>query len=220
MTNRLAVLGDIHANGPALDACLADIRALGLSAGVCTGDVVMRGTRPEHCVQRLRELGWACVMGNTDRKVAFADGEPSKPKKYEKIGNRWWTRTKLGAESVSFLKSLPMVLTVGLAGRRVTVLHGMPGDPTVAMDVDTPDDELLALADDLETDCVISGHTHRPFQRTVQGKLFLNPGSVGESRNGDRRPSWAWLEASGGELIAHLERTEARLTAVRPQAKR
>jgi putative phosphoesterase len=216
MTDRLAVLGDIHANGPALDACLEDIREHGLTAGVCTGDVVMRGDDPEHCVTAVRALGWACVMGNTDRKVAFADDPPGKKKKLNRVGNRWWTRARLGKESLRFLKSLPLIHTVTLGGRKIVVLHGMPDDPTVAMDVDTPDADLLQLARELDADCVISGHTHRPFQRRVNGRLFLNPGSVGETRNGDRRPAWAWLEVTADGLEAHLERIDAPLAVVRP----
>ncbi|MDH3226482.1 MAG: metallophosphatase family protein [Thermoleophilia bacterium] len=215
MTNRLAVLGDIHANGPALDACLEDIREHGLTAGVCTGDLVMRGSAPEHCVQTLRGLGWLCVMGNTDRKVAFAEGEPGK-KKLGNVGNRWWTRAHLGTESIRFLKSLPLVQKVVLGGQKVAVLHGTPHDPTVAMNLDASDKDLLRLAQDLDADCVISGHTHRPFQRRVRGHLFLNPGSVGETRNGDRRPSWAWLEADANGLTAHLERSDRDLASVRP----
>jgi putative phosphoesterase len=217
MTNRLAALGDIHSNAAALDACLEDVRELGLATGVCTGDVVMRGTHPEHCVKAIRKLGWACVMGNTDRKVAFADEPPDKKKKLDNVGNRWWTRAQLGKQSLQFLKSLPLVQIVTLGGRRVAVLHGMPDDPTLAMDLDTSEKDLLELARELEVDCVISGHTHRPFERRVDGYLFVNPGSVGETRNGDQRPAWAWIESTKKKgLIAHLERSDEPLARVRP----
>jgi len=216
MSNRLAIIGDIHANGPALDACLEDIRKLGFPTGVCTGDVVMRGTRPEHCVKTIRKLGWACVMGNTDRKVAFADGEPDKQAKLDRVGNRWWTRAHLGKESVEFLKGLPLVHTLQIGGKTVAVLHGMPDDPTEAMDLDTSEKDLLRLAEMLDADCVISGHTHRQFERKVDGHLFVNPGSVGETRNGDRRPSWAWIESTKKGLVAHLERNDGPLARIRP----
>jgi putative phosphoesterase len=216
MANRLAVLGDIHSNGPALEACLELIRDRGLTTGLCTGDIVMRGQSPEECVGLIRGLGWPCVMGNTDRKVAFADVEPEKKSKLDKVGNRWWTRANLSDASIHYLKSLPLVQRLSLGGHRIVLLHGMPDDPTVAIDVDTPGRELTALAKQLEADCVISGHTHRPFARTVKGRLFLNPGSVGESRDGDLRPAWAWLEADSDGLVAHLERVDRELAMLRP----
>jgi putative phosphoesterase len=132
------------------------------------------------------------------------------------VGNRWWTRANLSDASIHYLKSLPLVQRLSLGGHRIVLLHGMPDDPTVAIDVDTPGRELTALAKQLEADCVISGHTHRPFARTVKGRLFLNPGSVGESRDGDLRPAWAWLEADSDGLVAHLERVDRELAMLRP----
>ena len=220
MLNRIAVLGDIHSNALALEACLAAIDASGITTGVCTGDIVMRGPHPDRCVDALRSRGWSCVAGNTDQKVALADEPPNKKRKLEKVGTRWWTRARLTPTNLRFIKSLPMVQHLMLGGYRIAVLHGSPTDPTDAMDIASPDDDLLALAMDLEADCVVSGHTHVPFVRHVENRLFVNPGSVGETRNGDLRPSWAWIEATSDGLDARLERVGAPLAMVRDKNRK
>lgn len=220
MLNRIAVLGDIHSNGLALDACLAAIDARGITTGVCTGDIVMRGPRPDHCVTALRERGWPCVSGNTDQKVARADDLPNKKRKLEKVGTRWWTRARLTDRNLQFITSLPMVQRLTLGGYRVAVVHGSPDDPTDAMDAETPNEALISLAHDLDADCVVSGHTHRPFVRHVESRLFVNPGSVGETRNGDLRPCWAWIEATPSGLEGHLERVDKPLAMVRDKNRK
>ena len=97
---RLAVLGDVHANAAALRAVLADVAGAGIERGVLTGDLVMRGEEPEECVAEVRRLGWTCVLGNTDDKVA--DGRPRDPDhpKAGRPGSRAWTLNRLSDESL------------------------------------------------------------------------------------------------------------------------
>ena len=75
--DRLAVFGDIHANLAALDGVLEAVAAAGITRAIVTGDIVLRGLEPEKCVKRVRKTGWACVEGNTDRRVV---GKKVKPK--------------------------------------------------------------------------------------------------------------------------------------------
>lgn len=216
MPDRLALLGDIHANGPALRAVLAAIADAGLVTGLCTGDLVMRGADPEECVTAVRRLGWPCVMGNTDRKVATrARRDPSTPKA-QRVGSRPWSTNQLSAANLAFLEGLPMVVRIRHRGRTIVLMHGSPDDPRQAIDGDTSDRELRRVADALDRpDCIVSGHTHVPLVREAAGCLFVNPGAVGESRDGDLRPSWAWLEVRRSGLRVHLERVAAELATRR-----
>ena len=109
-----------------------------------------------------------------------------------------------------------MVWRLTLRGLRVVVVHGAPDDPRQAIDAHTPEREIARLIDELDRpDCIVSGHTHRPLVRDVRGCLLVNPGSVGEAVDGDRRPRWAWLEARRTGLRAHLERVPDDLATVR-----
>jgi putative phosphoesterase len=215
MAERLALMGDVHANLPALRAVLNAIAAVGLEQGLCTGDLVMRGDHPEECVSLVRELGWPCVMGNTDRKVANRRRRSKDDPKASRVGSRAWSTNQLSAASMRYLGALPLVRRASLRGLTVVLMHGAPDDPRGGVGEWTPEDELVHLARDLKADCIVSGHTHRPLIRQVDGCLFVNPGSVGEALEGDRRPSWAWLEASRRGLTATLERVPEKLATVR-----
>jgi putative phosphoesterase len=212
---RLAVLGDIHANAAALSAVLADVAGGGIERGVLTGDLVMRGEEPEECVAEVRRLGWTCVLGNTDGKVA--DGRPRDPDhpKAGRPGSRAWTLNRLSDESLEFLRSLQLVERVPLGPATIAVVHGSPTDPNGSIDAGTPKRRLAKLAEELGADCIVTGHTHEPLVRQAAGVLVVNPGSVGEALRGDLHPRWAWLEARKSGLRAHLVRVDEMLARVR-----
>lgn len=213
---RLALIGDIHANAAALRAVLAAIGAAGIRQGLCTGDLVMRGGDPEACVTAIRETGWPCVMGNTDRKVAVRPRrDPAHPKAL-RVGSRAWSSNQLSPPNVEYLAGLPLLVRVKLKGFVIVLMHGGPDDPRDAIDASTSDKDLGRLVAELGSpDCIVSGHTHRALARTAAKCLFVNPGSVGEAAGGDRRPRWGWLQAGRSGLRAHLEKIPADLATIR-----
>lgn len=212
MPERLAVLGDVHANLPALQAVLGAIEQRGIVNGAFTGDLVMRGPDPEGCVREVMRTGWPCAMGNTDGKVTKREPDPGHPKA-GRVGSRAWTATHLSETTLRFLSSLPAVIRLDLGGWKVAIVHG---DPAGTIDARTNKRLLTAIARGLDADCVVSGHTHRPLVRREAGCIFVNPGSVGEALSrDDRRPRWAWLEARGGALHVHLEKVPDPLARMR-----
>lgn len=216
MPERLALLGDIHANAPALTAVFGEIAHAGIRQGLCTGDLVMRGGDPETCVTALRDSGWPCVMGNTDRKVATRPRRDPDHPKAARIGSRAWSSNQLSARNLAYLAALPMVVRVTLRGATILLMHGAPDDPREAIDAETPRKRLAELVADLGSpDCIVSGHTHRALVRTAAGCLFVNPGSVGEAIDGDRRPRWAWIEARSSGLRVHFEIVQKELASIR-----
>jgi putative phosphoesterase len=213
---RLALLGDVHANLPALRAVLTDVRAAGLDAGVVTGDLVMRGTQPEACVAEIRRLGWPAVLGNTDRRVARSQPDPGHHNA-ARVGSRAWTVLQMSAESRAYLAGLPLTLRLELGALSVAVMHGTPEDPRIAVEEDSPDDFLRELGAAVGADVIVSGHTHRPLARRLDGTLFVNPGSVGEGTPTERRPAWAVLEAGEDGAVVRFMRTAGVLTNLRKQ---
>jgi predicted phosphodiesterase len=221
--DRLALVGDVHANLRALDAVLERVRAAGITRGAFTGDLVMRGPDPEGAVARARELGWPIVAGNTDVKVAGNTAlavEPESPRPEEhpasaRVGSRSWTVRRLSKADRRFLARLPLVERVAVGDVAVAVVHASPENPSEVIDPATDPDRLAALAAELEAACVVTGHTHRPHAFESAGVLFVNPGAVGETRGEDRRPRWAWLEAVDGTLAVHLESVGLPLMQVR-----
>lgn len=213
--DRLALIGDVHGNARALEAVLADIAAAGITRGVVTGDLVMRGTDPEAAIRAVRGLGWPSVIGNTDEKVGAGRPRPAGHPASDRAGSRSWTIRRLSDDDRAWLAGLPRRVHVELGGRSVLVTHGQPGDLSVALDVGTPDADLARVARQVDADVLVFGHTHRPMARRAGGVLFVNPGAVGEGLPDDQRPAWAWLEVVAGVVHAHLERVDAPLAPPR-----
>ena len=214
MAERLALLGDIHANSAALGAVLAAIREAGLDDGACTGDLVMRGDDPETCVTAIRESGWPCVMGNTDRKVAVRPRRDPGHPKARRVGSRAWSSNELSPESTEYLVALPLMVRLTLAGATIVLMHGGPDDPRDAIGARTSDrpSSWPAWRPTSGRPTASSAVTPTaPWSGRRRDALSFNPGSVGEAIDGDRRPRWAWLEARGAGLRAHLERVPAEL---------
>jgi protein phosphatase len=207
---RIALIGDVHANLAALEAVLHAVAERGITGGLVTGDLVMRGDEPEACVARVRALGWPCVAGNTDRKVAHRAPRPRWDPRGMRPGSRSWTRYALSEGSVAWLGALPTSRVCDLGDLRVLLTHGDGSEE------DRDGDRALAdTASRRGAGVVVRGHSHEASARTRRGVLIVNPGSVGEGRPGDRHPRWAWLEAGPDGPVAHLERLPENLARVR-----
>lgn len=215
MGGRLALIGDIHGRHDALQAVLAAVRERGITDGVCTGDVVMRGPDPAACIATMRELGWPTVMGNTDEKVARGAPRPKGHPASDRVGSRSWTIRRLSNRDIAWLQALPRRVEASVGGVRVVVSHGQPGDLSVIVDEDTPADGLLRQAAALEADVLVVGHTHQQMVRRAGRALIVNPGAIGEGTVDDRRPHWAWLEVTDGGPVIHTEVVDAPLAPPR-----
>ena len=202
---RIAVVSDIHANLPALEAVIAAAGAV--DAWWHCGDVVGYGPHPNEVVARLRELGAVGVTGNHD---AAALGSPI-VEWFNPDAHRaaLWTRDVISAETRGWLVALPETLLH--EGR--TLVHGSPRSPLEEY-VTTPSAAGAAL-DLVPGALCLHGHTHvpiawrigpsggaavevRPTQgRSIdlsEGRFLLNPGSVGQPRDGDRDASFLLLD--------------------------
>ncbi|HXO17756.1 MAG TPA: metallophosphoesterase family protein [Candidatus Dormibacteraeota bacterium] len=200
---RIAVLSDIHGNLLALDACLADLESQGSAdAIVVAGDLCLDGPKPKKVLQRLEEIGAACVRGNTDRylsedssKERFAPGESARIA---------WTRLEIGERWVSWLKELPFALRIGEDDNQLLVVHANPKTDDEHLWPDADDDLLRRLVGE-ETAMVIAfGHLHLPYVRMWRGKLLANVASAGLPKDGDPRAGYAIVtERKGGWQIKH-----------------
>lgn len=208
MTPRYALLSDVHANLPALEAVLADIDARGPFAGVFhLGDLVGYAPWPDEVVELLHERRVAGVGGNYDTTVAV---------EYDHCGCRYedpaqqelshlsfgWTLERVSPETKRRLGALPFRLDVQpggghASGPRMTLVHGTPTLNTVYWTEDRPDAFCVKMAGKAGArggDLLAFGHTHVPWSREVEGIRFVNTGSVGRPRDGDPRAGYAVVE--------------------------
>jgi len=218
----VALLGDVHANLPALEAVLDDADRHGAEAVWNVGDFVGYGAFPEQCVRRLRACGSVHVAGNYDRKVLKFPRRQAKWRKAKapaKFLAFQWAWERLSEDSRTYLASLPREARLERAGRRVLLTHGSPASESEALTEDTPEARLAELAALADADVVVCGHSHVPFVREAAGVLFVGTGSVGRPEGGDPRACYALLHADEDRVLVTHRRVgydvEAAAAAIR-----
>lgn len=204
---KIALLGDIHANLPALESVLAHARAHDVSAIWNTGDFLGYGAYPNEVIEALQQAEAISILGNYDIKVLrfkAKDKKWRKSKQREKYLAFRWAHQNLMRENRRYLKSLPEQRKLKVGGKSVLLTHASPASNEEPLTPETPDERLRELGQMAGTDIIVCGHSHQPFARSVANVLFINPGSTGRPDDGDPRACYAILEdAQKGLHIQH-----------------
>ena len=183
---RVAALYDVHGNLPALDAVLAEVDADVILVG---GDAVA-GPWPAETLARLRGLEGDVhfIRGNADREIAEQTPGLAPPHLME------FVRSRLSAEEIDFLGSLPLTESVAVDGLGdVLFCHATPRNDEEIFTRISPDDRWRAALDGVEADVVVCGHTHIQFDRRIDDIRLINPGSVGMPYEHEPGAYWALL---------------------------
>ncbi len=192
---RILLLADIHANWPAL-------KAISEPHDVCLflGDVVDYGLEPVPCIDWVRRNATHAIRGNHDHGVAQNVKVTGKNGfRYLTAITRPLTLEKISIEDRRYLAGLPVSQTLTLEDTRYLLVHATPRDPLdeyALADVDFWSRRLQGV--DAQVICV--GHTHHSYVLEVGDKLVINPGSVGQPRDGDPRASYAVIEDNNVEI--------------------
>jgi predicted phosphodiesterase len=219
---RLALISDIHANLPALEAVLDHIAAVpGIDATYHLGDLVGYAPWPDETVSLLHTRGVEGIAGNYDSTVATD---------YKHCGCRYedpvqealshvsfaWTKEHTSRDTKRILGELPFRLDVRVngghaSGPTLMLVHGTPTLNTVYWTEDRPDSfctQMASIAGAKAGDAIAFGHTHLPWQRDVEGIHFVNTGTVGRPKDGDWRAGYTIIEMSDGTFTAEHVRVE------------
>jgi putative phosphoesterase len=200
---RVAVLSDVHGNLLALDACLADLVSQGgADAIVAAGDLCLDGPKPKKVLQRLEEIGAACVRGNTDRYLS--DDNCTQEFTAAEKAQLAWTREELGERWRSWLRALPFALRMGEDDNQLLIVHANPQTDDEHLWPDADEATLVRLIGDDPAAAIAFGHLHLPYVRMWRGKLLANVASAGLPKDGDPRAGYAiFTERSGGWEVKH-----------------
>ena len=209
--DRVAVLTDVHANLPALQAALGRIDELGIDRVLCGGDLVGYGPHPNEVCALIEERAIPTIYGNYDYAIGrdLEDCGCAYVTPHDReLGQRSvaWTLEHTGAAAKAFLRELPFDLRLAVGDRAVHLVHGSPRKVNEYLFEDKPARLYERLAAAEEADALVFGHTHRPWVRDHGGVRFVNCGSVGKPKDGDPRAAFAVLEARAGELRVAIER--------------
>jgi putative phosphoesterase len=200
---KILILGDIHANYPALKAIQTYIRPDRFDRIVNTGDFTVYSTFPNETIQWFRKRKKTiCILGNTDRRVLrILNGtQLKKPRKKEKRIMYFWTSENLLPENVKYLKSLPEQTDFTVGPIRIGVFHGTCDDADEELFPDAPEARFRKLAKGSPCQIHIMGHSHVPYYKVAGGVHFINPGSAGRMFDGDPRASFAILKISSDKI--------------------
>jgi putative phosphoesterase len=209
---RVLVVSDIHGNWPALEA----VAAVPHDAVLCLGDVVGYGPQPAECLRWLRASGAEVVQGNHDRALA-ADVPPRCRPDFEWLAAAaaGIGRQQLDDVEKAFLRALPPMRSLTLDGKRVVMAHATPLDPLYSYLPPDPERWRQAVVG-VDADILLVGHTHLPLDIRLDHLQVVNPGSVGQPKDGDPRAAYAVIEDGRLELarVAYpIERTVEGLEA-------
>jgi putative phosphoesterase len=216
---RVAVITDIHANQPALEAVLEAIERTGVDATYCGGDLVGYGPHPNEVCRLIEERELPTIYGNYDYAIGreLEDcGCAYRDRHDRELGEQSiaWTLAHTDQRSKTFMRGLPFDLRFELAGKRVRLVHGSPRRVNEYLFEDKPARTFERIARGADCDGLVFGHTHRPWIHEYGGVLFVNCGSVGKPKDGDPRAAFALLKVEAGNVAAGIERVEYDAEAV------
>ena len=227
LASRVAVISDIHANWHALAAVLAAVDEERPDEVWCLGDLVGYGPRPNECCDTVAARADLCLAGNHDLVVLgllsiddFAGDAATAAR---------WTQTVLSPDARRYLESLPSSATRD----GVQLFHGSPRDPV--WDYVLSEEAAWWTFDATTADLVLVGHSHVPLAISLDdreltggvagadveagldsGRWILNPGSVGQPRQGDPRAAWLLVDLGEGRAVFRraeydVDRTQAEI---------
>lgn len=194
------LISDVHGNMPALRAVLEDAEGE-YDLVICAGDLVGYNPFPEDVIREIINAGARCIRGNHDRAVTRDDYTG-----FSGIATASdvWTRRRLPRSMLSYLASLPDSIKIGT----LEVHHGSPWDEDLYLYPEDWTGEMIPQG----ARYLMLGHTHVQAVREFERGVIVNPGSVGQPRDGDPRAAYALLDPESGDVI--LRRVEYDVDAV------
>lgn len=197
---RIAIVSDIHGNRTAFEAVLADLRRTSPDLILHGGDLADAGSSPVEIVDRIRDLGWPGVLGNTDEMLVAPETFEEFALQKRHLEPLWTatremaaaTRDALGDERLAWLRALPRSQIHG----PLALVHASRETAWSAPAPEATDAELDAVYRPLSRPVAVYGHIHRSYIRSVAGMTIANTGSVSLSHDGDPRAAYLVLDNS------------------------
>jgi len=203
---RIAIVSDVHGNLTAFDAVAADLQSRAPDLVLHGGDLALMGAQPAQVIDRVRELGWHGVVGNTDEVLWRGEERARQERIAPRLGALMRlifeeyapaTTALLGDERIKWLRELPAQHRV----EDLVLMHAAPGELWRAPMPDADEQELSSVYGPLGASTAVYGHIHRPYARTLTAMTVANSGSVGMPWDGDPRASYLLLDEGRPELV-------------------
>ncbi len=192
----IGLIADIHSNLPALSAILEH---MDVDKILCAGDIVGYYPYPNEVIEIMRKCKIVSIKGNHDTAVITGDTSWFNPLAASAIE---WTRNNISPEDMMFLKTLPEKLTF----EDIAIFHGSPVDPDEYVYPMTLPARLVGFLDQVGKKILVLGHTHVQWSLELDDRKIINPGAVGQPRDGNPKAAYAIYNTESEELT--MRRTE------------
>lgn len=191
MTNKIAIISDIHGNLPALESVLLDIDKKGITQIYCLGDLVGYYCFFNEVVAIIKERNIKCLLGNHDFALLNTNGVIERSKTCTNILK--WQLERATPTTINYLKTLQPSYEFEFFTKKIQLVHAGLYDPVDEYVFDVTDDYLTK--NNFTNDILISGHTHlMAFKKFYSGKTWVNPGAVGQPRDFNNQASYVILD--------------------------
>lgn len=201
---KIAIISDIHANLPALQAVLEDIHAFGADQVYCLGDLTDAAPWHNEVIDLIRSRQIPVIMGNHDERIAFNHPVLPLPKhskaeqeaRYTAIN---YTKDTITPDNKAFLANLPRFIRLSFPAVTLLLVHGSARSNDEYLYEQHAAEDVLSMLADHQADVLITGHTHLSYIRPLAQarKMVMNTGAVGRSKEQDRLAAYLQLTIAG-----------------------
>ncbi len=216
----IGLLADIHGNASALQAVLTAAAALDVNRLLVAGDIVGYYYEPARCLESLAAWPMTVVRGNHEDLLDESERDAARSDAlYAKYGSGLRVASEtVSADARAEMASWPRVTSCEVDGRRITLCHGTPWATDEYVYPDAPDAVWARMASG-GADLVVCGHTHYRVDRRVGATRIVNPGSVGQPRDGAGGACWATYDTVSGQVTMRVESYDRQSTAQQARAR-
>lgn len=190
----IGLTADVHSNAVALRSVLSALDALGVEKILHAGDVVGYNPYPDETIGLFEKNEINSILGNHDRALITGDVSWFNPIAAAALK---WTRNVISPDKMKYIRELKTVGSLSIEGTRLVMVHGSP------FDIDKyiyPEDAVPDFLSASNADVLVLGHTHIQFKKEYPEGTIVNPGSVGQPRDGNPRSAFAVLDTGSGEI--------------------
>ena len=190
----VGLISDVHSNSVAMEAVLEELDEMGVKIILHAGDIVGYNPYPDETIELFKKKKIVSILGNHDRALMTGDTSDFNP---YAAASMEWTRNTISQDSLNYILGLKNTVTLDVKGERIVMFHESPKN---FQDYIFPDEATPDLLSNINGDVLVLGHTHIPFIMDSEKGIVVNPGSVGQPRDGNPDASFAVLDTVTREI--------------------
>jgi len=197
----VGLISDVHSNIVALNSVLREFDELQVKTILHAGDIIGYGPYPIETINMFKEHGIYSILGNHDRALINGNIQNFNPLAAQALS---WTASVISITERQYLQGLDNI-TIYSVGARVGVVHGSPRDvdERILLEYLTASKTMPEFMLSINCDVVVLGHTHKQFKVEYQEGIVVNPGSVGQPRDGNPCAAFALLDTKTRKVMLH-----------------